>query len=92
MESVGGPSAHHPWLRVPGLTVAVLLYLAAAVLVWYDHQNHITADRASLPQVVAPAVAVLLAAGALTLAWEGVPAGPISPAGVVGLLSVAGSA
>lgn len=64
VESLSPTRARRPWLRWPGLAVTALLYLAAAWLIWSEHQKT-EADHASVTQItgcfVVAAILVLLA-------------------------------
>lgn len=85
VQSLRPDAARRPWLRVPGLVAAALLYVVAALLVHVDHLETET-DHASAGQVAgAWAVAVLLGVAAVTLGRRVAPrrAGRVPPAGVL---------
>jgi hypothetical protein len=58
-EAVGGPARHHPWLRLPGLIVTVVLYLAAAWLVLREHLTT-ESDHASAGQLAGSAATAVV--------------------------------
>ncbi len=92
VQSLRPDAARRPWLRVPGLVVAALLYAAAALLVHLDHLETET-DHASTGQVAgAWAVAVLLGVAALTLGRRVAPrrSGRVPPVGVLAGAGLAG--
>ncbi|MEU8795961.1 hypothetical protein [Spirillospora sp. NPDC048819] len=59
VECLSGRRARGPWLSWRGLTVATVLYAAAAALIWNDHRVN-GEDGASAAQVAGSLVAVAL--------------------------------
>lgn len=67
VESLRPELRHHAWLRRSGLVVTTLLYLAAAALIYVDHQQN-EVEHASTAQLVGAALVIaVLVVVALTL-------------------------
>jgi hypothetical protein len=76
VESLRPDLARRPWLRTPGLVVTALLYLASATLILRDHLRT-ESDHASAAQIIGTgAVALALAAFALTVGRRKAPKVP----------------
>lgn len=95
MEAVQGDRVPQPWLRLPGLVLTTLLYLAAAVLILADHLKN-EVDHASAAQVAwSLAVVALLFAAAFAFRRRAPRRGETSPpkprtTGLLALLAATG--
>ncbi|NVI92488.1 hypothetical protein [Actinomadura sp. BRA 177] len=94
VQALAGRRARLPWLRWRGLTVATVLYLAVAALIWNDHRVN-GEDQASTAQVAAAlAAVVMLTVMAWAFGLRARPAlgeRPVPRPWQVGLLGLAGA-